>query len=162
MRVIRNRPEWTGGSYPSGRTAVAIGNFDGVHRGHQALIDRCGAVISGNDSITVVTFEPLPQTFFRPNQAPARIFTVYQKLDTLRSLGVDYVWQMRFTQAFANLTAREFVELALVRRLQAKCVVIGEDFQFRPRPGGRCRFIAIVGGGIRLQRGNSRGGHVRR
>ncbi len=136
MRVIRNRPEWTGGAYPSGRTAVAVGNFDGVHRGHQALIDRCQAVTSGNDSVAVMTFEPLPQTFFRPDQAPARIFTVYQKLDTLRALGVDYVWQMRFTQDFANLTAREFVELALVRRLQAKSVVIGEDFRFgRGREG---------------------------
>jgi len=115
---------------------VTIGNFDGMHRGHLALIDRSKALAGGHDSVAVVTFEPLPQAFFRPEQAPARLFTVYQKLEMLQTLGVDLTWLMRFTGEFASLTAREFVELILVRRLNASCIVVGEDFRFgRGREG---------------------------
>lgn len=158
MRVIRNRPGPAPGSGwakpgqrpPGGRLSprgavVAIGNFDGLHLGHRALIGRCqrlaaaGAAVGSVEArlaVAVVTFEPLPQAFFRPQQAPARLSTVYQKLDTLRALGVDLVWLTRFDAQFAGLSARDFVERALVAELGAKHVVIGEDFRFgRGRQG---------------------------
>jgi len=136
MRVIRNRPEWKGGGYAPGRTVVAVGNFDGVHRGHRALVDRCKELARPHDSVAVVTFEPLPQTFFRPEMAPARLSTVYQKLNQLQSLGVELTWLMRFNRELAHMTAREFVEQVLVQRLCAISVVIGEDFRFgRGREG---------------------------
>jgi riboflavin kinase/FMN adenylyltransferase len=84
----------------------------------------------------VVTFEPLPQAFFRPQQAPARLSTVYQKLGALRALGVDLAWLTRFDAQFAGLSARDFVERALVADLGARYVVVGEDFRFgRGRQG---------------------------
>jgi len=137
MRVIRNT---VGNIRPAGKasraSAVAIGNFDGVHRGHMALIDRCKEKAAAGDHIAVVTFEPLPQAFFQPEAAPARLSTVYQKLSLLAAAGVDIVWLMRFGKGLASLTAREFVEQALVSDMGGKCIVTGEDFRFgRGREG---------------------------
>ena len=97
---------------------------------HLALIERCRERAAEGDSVAVVTFEPLPQTFFRPENSPARLTTVYQKLFHLKNAGVDLVWLMRFGQLLASQPAREFVEKALLSGLGAKCVVIGEDFHF--------------------------------
>jgi len=94
------------------------------------LIERSRKLAGPGDSVAVITFEPLPQAFFRPEQAPARLSTVYQKLDLLRSAGVDMTWLMRFGREFAKLSAREFTEQVLVRKLRASYVVIGEDFRF--------------------------------
>lgn len=136
MQLIRNRPEWTDGALTDKRSVVAIGNFDGIHRGHLALIDCSKKLAAGSDAVAVVTFEPLPAAFFNPENAPARLSTVRQKLGLLQSLGVDITWMMRFTREFAGLSAREFAELILVRRLQARHVVVGEDFRFgRGREG---------------------------
>jgi len=137
MRVIRNRPgNILAGSSASRPSVVAVGNFDGMHRGHMALIERCREVASADDAIAMVTFEPLPQTFFRPEQEPARLSTVYQKLSSFQAAGVDIVWLMRFGKELASLSAREFVRQVLHADLRAKCVVIGEDFRFgRGREG---------------------------
>ncbi|RPH98029.1 MAG: bifunctional riboflavin kinase/FAD synthetase [Lysobacterales bacterium] len=162
MRVIRNRPGAASGSgwaeagqrpragrYAPNGAVVAIGNFDGLHLGHLALIGRCQRLASASAAagaaaervgdrlaVAVVTFEPLPQAFFRPQQAPARLSTVYQKLHTLRALGVDLAWLTRFDAQFASLSARDFVERVLVADLGARHVVIGEDFRFgRGRQG---------------------------
>ncbi len=130
MRVIRNRPEWGEGAYVPGRAVVAIGNFDGVHRGHQALLETCHTLAAPGDSVAVVSFEPLPQAFFRPAQAPGRLSTVYQKLDLLNHLDVDLAWLMRFDDCLAALGAREFAEHVLAGKLNARQVVVGEDFRF--------------------------------
>ena len=130
MRVIRNRPEWSRGTYVSRRAVAAVGNFDGVHLGHQALLDTCHALAGPDDAVAVVTFEPLPQAFFRPGQAPGRLSTVYRKLDLLQRAGVDLVWQMRFDARLAALTARQFAAQVLAGRLNARQVVVGEDFRF--------------------------------
>lgn len=163
MRVIRNRPGPApaakvalaepgqvrrAGRYAPAGAVVAIGNFDGLHLGHQALIGRChrlaqgGAAVATSNAfpdapaVAVVTFEPLPQAFLRPQQAPARLSTVYQKLAALRSFGVDIAWLTRFDTQFADLSAREFVARVLVADLGAVHVVIGEDFRFgRGRQG---------------------------
>ena len=115
---------------------MAIGNFDGLHLGHRALIQRCREKRGAGEVIAVMSFEPLPQAFFRPEQAPARLSTVYQKLCLLAEAEVDLVWLMRFGRELADLTARQFVERALVEGLNAGCVVVGEDFRFgRGREG---------------------------
>jgi riboflavin kinase/FMN adenylyltransferase len=115
---------------------VAVGNFDGLHLGHQALIERCREMAGPGDGVAVVTFEPLPQAFFRPEQPPARLSTVYQKLLSFQSRGVDIAWLMRFGSVLAGMQAEEFVRQVLHEDLHAKCVVIGEDFRFgRGRAG---------------------------
>jgi riboflavin kinase/FMN adenylyltransferase len=153
MRVFRNRPagvpvdgskRGSGMHAPSG-AAVAIGNFDGVHRGHLAVIDRCKQLAQSDQAIAMVTFEPLPQAFFRPEQAPARLTTVHQKLCLLRAAGVDITWLMRFDGRFAGLTAREFVERALVAGLGTRQVVVGADFRFGRGREGDVTTLAELG-----------------
>lgn len=171
MRVIRNRPGLgpapgveEGGRHAPGGSVVAIGNFDGLHLGHQALIGRCqqlaqrGAAstssggasggASGRLAVAVVTFEPLPQAFFRPQQAPARLSTVYQKLHGLRALGVDITWLTRFDAQFASLAAHDFVERVLVAELGAAFVVVGEDFRFGRGRQGDVNLLRELGAGF--------------
>ncbi len=136
MQVSRNRPGWNSGSKLPQGSVLAIGNFDGLHRGHAALVSACLDRAGADLAVAVVTFEPLPQAYFRPEQAPARLTTVYQKLDVLRCMGVDLTWLMRFDRSLAALSAREFVQQALRDCLTARHVVVGEDFRFgRGREG---------------------------
>ena len=124
------------GSSASRPSVVAVGNFDGLHRGHLALIERCREKAAPGDAIAVVTFEPLPQAFFRPDQQPARLSTVYQNLRSFQSAGVDIAWLMRFGNELATMRAEDFARQVLHEDLRAKCVVIGEDFRFgRNREG---------------------------
>jgi len=124
---------------------VVIGNFDGFHLGHRTLIETSRKLAGAEDSVAVVTFEPLPQTFFRPDHAPARLSTVYQKLDLLRTAGVDVTWLMRFDSQFAALTAREFIEHVLVAKLNARHIVVGEDFRFGRGQEGDVAMLAELG-----------------
>jgi len=109
---------------------VTIGNFDGLHLGHQALLRRCESLAGGKQPIAVVTFEPLPEAWFRPNKPPARLMSVYQKLNYLENAGIDLVWLMRFNQALAGMSALDFVQSVLVETLAASDVVVGEDFHY--------------------------------
>ena len=116
-------------------SAVTIGNFDGLHRGHRALLDR---VLTESDSIcsTLVTFEPLPQQFFAPGRASMRLQQTAGKLRMLRSLGVDLVWMLRFNAELATLPADRFVRHVLVDSLRAVKVVVGEDFRYGHKRAG--------------------------
>lgn len=132
MRVIRDNP----GRQLLRSSVVTIGNFDGLHRGHQALIGLCKSLAANRHSIAVVTFEPLPQAWFRPDSAPARLMSVRQKLEFLAGEGIDLVWLMRFNHALASMDADDFVRLVLVNTLAAKNIVVGEDFRYgRKRQG---------------------------
>ncbi len=144
MRLKRNRPGISG-SKPFCRSVVTIGNFDGVHRGHQALIDRCHRSRQPGEQSVVVSFEPLPQAFFRPDQSPARLSTVYQKLAVLDSIGVDLCWLMRFDLALSQLSAVDFVQQVLVHELAARHVVVGEDFRFGHKRAGNLELLAALG-----------------
>lgn len=126
MRVIRDNP----GRQLLQSSVVTIGNFDGLHLGHQALIRLCESLAEGSHSIAVVTFEPLPMAWFRPEAAPPRLMTVRQKLDFLAGKAIDLVWLMRFNQALAGMEAESFVQSVLVDTLAAKKIVVGEDFRY--------------------------------
>ena len=141
MRVIRNRPGQLAGDIADGGTVVTIGNFDGLHLGHQALVERCHALKRPGEKVAVVTFEPLPAAFFRPEQAPSRLNAVDRKLMILRSLGVDLVWLMRFDASLAGLGARDFVQQVLLESLEARAVVVGHDFHFGRGKEGDARML---------------------
>lgn len=116
--------------------ALTIGNFDGVHLGHQALLNelRAAAQSRGLQS-AVVIFEPHPREFFTPQQAPARLTSLREKLELFATLGIDRVHVCRFNAAFAKMSAVEFIH-ALHEKLLAKFVLIGDDFRFgRGRDG---------------------------
>ncbi|MBS1188303.1 MAG: bifunctional riboflavin kinase/FAD synthetase [Rhodocyclaceae bacterium] len=118
-------------------TVLAIGNFDGVHLGHAALVRRLvGAARQLAATPTVLTFEPHPREFFAPQSAPARLTTLREKLELLNDCGAEQAMVCRFNEAFAALSAEEFVEEVLVRGLRVRHVIIGDDFRFgRGRKG---------------------------
>lgn len=106
-------------------TFVALGNFDGVHRGHRYVIDP----ILGDSHATVVTFNPHPQEFFT-GQRRQLLTPLDEKVEYLRSIGVEQLVLLPFDQTLASLTPVDFVETILVSRLQARRISVGQDFRF--------------------------------
>ena len=120
-----------------GRCALTIGNFDGVHRGHRALVDRVIArAREANLTSCVLTFEPHPREFFAGEAAPARITRLRDKLDLLSQAGVERVHVARFDARFAALPAERFIEDVLVRGLGTRWLLVGRDFRFGARRTG--------------------------
>jgi riboflavin kinase / FMN adenylyltransferase len=132
MQVFRTIPERASGS-----TVLAIGNFDGLHLGHRALLDRLTAKARelGVPS-AVMTFEPHPRELFSPDQAPARLTSLREKLGLIETCGVDRVHVCHFSKRLAALGAHEFIERLLVQGLAVRHLIIGDDFRFGRGRGG--------------------------
>jgi len=116
---------------------LAIGNFDGVHLGHAALLRRLSEVAGQGGLVpTVLTFEPHPREFFAPASAPARLTTLREKLELLAEYGATQVVICPFNAAFAGFSADEFIEQVLVQGCRVQHLIIGDDFRFgRGRTG---------------------------
>lgn len=126
--------------------AVTIGNFDGVHRGHQALIDSAARWAAPEGGHTVVlTLDPHPARLLDPARAPATLTTLDQKGELLAALGVDAFVVLPFTAELARRPAEEFVRQVLVQALEAKMVVVGEDFRFGHRRRGDVAALEALG-----------------
>ncbi|HKJ18976.1 MAG TPA: bifunctional riboflavin kinase/FAD synthetase [Xanthomonadales bacterium] len=141
MRVSRNRP----GTFLSDASVVTIGNYDGVHLGHQRLIDLCRSLAGPNGNVAVVTFEPLPLAFFGPQSAPARLTSPIERVRLLDEVGVDLVWMQRFDAKLASMEPQDFIRLALVESLGARHVVTGDDFRFGHKRAGDLEMLAALG-----------------
>lgn len=127
-------------------SVVTIGNFDGVHRGHQVILaglKEAGRALALPD--TVMIFEPQPQEFFQGAQAPARLMNWRDKIDALAATGVERVLCVRFDEKFRALTARQFVEKLLVQGLGCRYLVIGDDFRFGCDRGGDFSMLQAAG-----------------
>ncbi|OCG18361.1 MULTISPECIES: bifunctional riboflavin kinase/FAD synthetase [unclassified Gilliamella] len=110
---------------------LTLGNFDGVHLGHQQLINHL--IEKGkqlNLPTVVMLFEPQPLEFFSPNNAPSRLTSFQEKVIFIEKLGIDYIIAIPFTQTFANMPASHFIQDWLINKLQAKYITIGDDFRF--------------------------------
>lgn len=132
MRVIR------GYTHPvSAPVVLAIGNFDGVHLGHVALVEQLvAAAVRLQLTPTVLTFEPHPREYFSPEYAPARLSTLREKLELLAECGATQAMICPFNASFAALSADDFIEQVLVRALSVRHLIIGDDFRFgRGRTG---------------------------
>lgn len=119
--------------------AVAIGNFDGVHRGHQAVINNAG-VLARNDNIPfgVVTFEPHPRSVFQKELAPFRLTPLKSKAKEIENLKADFLLAIQFNRNFASISAEDFIKKILFEGLGARHIVVGYDFLFgRGRIGNR-------------------------
>jgi len=117
-------------SHDSRPVALTIGNFDGVHLGHQALLNELRAAAQARGLQTaVIIFEPHPREFFTPQQAPARLTSLREKLEFFAALGIDRVQICRFNAHFAQMGAADFINV-LHEKLFAKFVLIGDDFRF--------------------------------
>ncbi|MDP3677518.1 MAG: bifunctional riboflavin kinase/FAD synthetase [Methylotenera sp.] len=111
--------------------ALAIGNFDGLHLGHQALLNKLTQTAKIlNLTSAVMTFEPHPREFFTPESAPARLCSMREKLEYFAEAGVDLVYVCRFNRRFAKVTADAFMQTILRDALNAEAILVGEDFRF--------------------------------
>ena len=132
MRITRGVP-----AAAAGATALTIGNFDGVHLGHQAMLaelKRAGSRLGL--PACVLTFEPHPREFFAPDQAPTRLTSLREKLELLAQQGVERVHVCRFNYRFAQTTPEDFIERIIARGLGARWVLVGDDFRFGARRAG--------------------------
>ena len=127
----------------SSRVALTIGNFDGVHLGHQAMLER---TVSRARALQlpscVLTFEPHPREFFTPASAPARLTRLRDKLELMAGAGVSRVHVVRFDARLAALAAERFVEEVVARGLRAAWLLVGRDFRFGARRAGD---LALLG-----------------
>jgi riboflavin kinase/FMN adenylyltransferase len=139
MRILRH-----GLAAPSD-TAIAVGSFDGVHRGHAAILAqvRDAAHARGIES-AVLTFEPLPREFFAPAEAPPRLTSLPERLAEIAACGIGTTFVERFDHGFAALTATAFEE-RLRQRYGARWVMIGEDFHYGARRAGNAASLAHAG-----------------
>jgi len=126
--------------------AVTIGNFDGLHLGHQAMLARLQDVARTRGLPTcVLSFEPHPREFFAPEQAPARLSSLREKAEHLQRLGIDRLHVFRFDRAFSALTADAFIEQVLGRTLQAQYVLVGDDFRYGAKRAGDFALLQSAG-----------------
>ena len=132
MRISRTLP-----AVAAAPVALTIGNFDGVHLGHQAMLARLVAAARRlRVPSCVLTFEPHPREFFAPDQAPTRLTSLREKLELLAGFGVECVQVCRFNYEFAKTTAEDFIARVLHQGLAARWILVGDDFRFGARRSG--------------------------
>lgn len=131
MQVFRHLISQCSPASPQPACAIAIGNFDGMHLGHQALLKKLTETATAlNLTSAVMTFEPHPREFFTPESAPARLCSMREKLEYFADAGVERVYVCRFDRRFAKVTAAEFMQAILRDALNAQAILVGEDFRF--------------------------------
>ena len=143
MKVIRHFAEMTP---PAQGCVVALGNFDGVHLGHQAVINEAGRQARALGALfAVMTFEPHPRLLFQPDAAPFRITPFRVKTRLIEELGADLCLMQHFDAAFAAHSAHDFVAHTLVQHLGIKGVVVGHDYVFGQGRQGNPAFLQTMG-----------------
>ena len=147
LAIFNSSAAWREHYARSGRgSVVAIGNFDGVHLGHQAILRTVRERAHPSGSVgTALTFDPAPQKVLRPEIAPPRLSTMAQRLAWFGEHGLEAAVILPFTMELARLTPQEFVEQILVRDLRVQTVLVGENFRFGYRQSGDVQLLAELG-----------------
>ncbi len=133
-------------SQPADPSVIAIGSFDGLHRGHQLLFDRVRELAKKmNCQAGALTFKPHPAKVLAPKFSPPLLMTHERKIEALKSLGLDFTLAQKFDAAFAGLSAEDFVRRVLVEGLRVKAVVVGDDFSFGRKREGLAEDLVDLG-----------------
>jgi riboflavin kinase / FMN adenylyltransferase len=129
-----------------GGCVATIGAFDGVHRGHQRIVNRAAEIARSQDApLVVLTFDPHPDEVIRPGSHPAVLTSARRQAELLGALGADVVCTLPFSLEFSRLSPDEFVRIVLFERLHAAAVVVGENFRFGHRAAGDVALLAQLG-----------------
>ncbi|MGD1211264.1 MAG: bifunctional riboflavin kinase/FAD synthetase [Candidatus Acidiferrales bacterium] len=147
LAVLHSEAEWTARfGRPARPAVVTVGNFDGVHLGHQRILRRVQELArqTGRAS-AVLTFYPHPWRVLRPSEAPPLLMTLDQRLAAIETIGVDAALVLRFDAELANVTAEDFVRRFLVDTIGAQAVLVGGNFRFGHRQQGDVKLLADLG-----------------
>jgi len=148
MQVVhghRNAPAWGG-------AAIAIGNFDGVHAGHRALIARARELAAAHDALTVVlTFDPHPAVLLAPAHAPRMITSIERRLELLADAGVEAVVVEPFTRELAGVAPDAFVDDILLSALRARAIIVGYNFSYGQARAGTVDSLRAHGAGVGIE-----------
>jgi len=125
-------------------SVVLIGVFDGVHKGHQVLLNRAKEIADGR-SIIALTFDPHPTTVFAPDKAPTMLTTLADRVELLKIHNADQVAVIKFNEKFATMSPEEFVETVLVGQLQASTVIVGKNFTYGHKATGNVETLIKSG-----------------
>lgn len=139
-----NRMQWRGEQIVG--ATVAIGIFDGVHRGHQEILRRAKEVSNGK-GVIALTFDPHPMQFFAPDKAPTMLVSVERRVELLKEHGADAVIVCEFDSEFAKKSPEEFVSEVLVKYLKISGVVVGENFSYGHKASGKVADLITSGKG---------------
>lgn len=144
--VCNSIEEWAARFRDARRTAVTVGNFDGLHLGHQKILEsvREHARAAGQRA-AAITFDPHPMRVLQPDRAPLMIQTLAQRLAGFERMGVEAAVVLRFDRALSLVSAEEFIDRILVGGLRAGSVLVGANFRFGHRGAGDVRLLAEVG-----------------
>jgi riboflavin kinase/FMN adenylyltransferase len=141
MRILRHLP-----ARGAGPVALTVGNFDGVHLGHRAMLELLGgSARAGRLRSCVMSFEPHPREFFSPDQAPTRLTSLREKLELLAQAGIDQVHVRRFDYDFARIAPEAFIRNVLVDGLGVRWLLVGDDFRFGARRQGDVAMLREAG-----------------
>ncbi|KAA1420781.1 bifunctional riboflavin kinase/FAD synthetase [Nocardioides humilatus] len=148
MQVWRELGDVPEETLTASRSVVTIGNFDGMHLGHQHVVSRTRerAEEIGVETVVAVTFDPHPIAVLRPEHAPPTLTTIDERLRLMGEAGVDAVLVIPFSREIAAWTPQEFIDRILVDSLHAKAVVVGANFRFGNRAAGDVHTLADAGG----------------
>ena len=142
MRLIRGLSRWQD-EQPS---VVTIGNFDGVHLGHQAMLEKARVRASDEGLLcTVISFEPLPHEYFAKDKAPARLQGLRDRVLSIAATGMDRLLLLDFSAEQAAQSAEEFVHKILIDAVHAKHIIIGDDFRFGHKRAGDRALLERIG-----------------
>ncbi len=128
----------------SAPTVVVIGVFDGVHKGHQALLKRAKEIADGR-SIVALTFDPHPRTVFAPDSVPPLLTTLTDRVELLKIHNADQVAVMKFNEQFASMSPERFVEDVLVKQLHVSTVIVGKNFTYGAKAAGTVTSLIAEG-----------------
>ncbi len=147
LELFSSSEAWTARHGASRRgSTLAIGNFDGIHLGHQAILSASVARAREIKALaTALTFDPFPQKVLRPESAPLRISTTAQRLHCFAALGMDAAVVLPFSHDLAKLSPQEFVDQILVKDLHVRVVFVGENFRFGHKQAGNARLLVELG-----------------
>lgn len=141
MEILRG---WRGLGPEERGASVALGNFDGVHRGHRTLISQA-AEAAPDAPLGIVTFDPHPRVFFRPESPPFRLISKAERARILAGLGVSRIYEIGFDAALAGMEAPAFAEEVLAQGLGIRHVVVGADFRFGRGRAGTSELLVMCG-----------------
>lgn len=140
MRIIRSIR--TASTQPRG-CVLTIGNFDGLHLGHQAIMERvCERARALGLPAALMTFEPTPQAFFKPDAPPPRLSSLREKMEDACHFGIDLFVLARFNRPFASLSPEVFLQDLIKQRLHAQAILVGRDFRFGHKRSGDIHTLA--------------------